>query len=181
MTTTLTTARLILRPLAETDAARVERYVSDPDIAKMTLNIPHPYPEGEALTFIRSVQLRVEEGNNVVFAITEQGIDDCIGAMSVRIEPAHNRGELGYWIGKPHWGKGYATEAARAMLAYCFNELKLHKCMARAFAHNPASWRVMEKIGLKEEGLMRQHFMRDGMYIDSKCYGLLREEYLQGS
>ncbi|SDB87592.1 Acetyltransferase (GNAT) domain-containing protein [Shouchella lonarensis] len=94
--TTLTTERLVLRPFSETDAPLVERYASDPDVAKTALNIPHPYPEGGALTFIQSAQQQVEEGSALFFAMTEKGVGDCIGIISVSLATAHNRGELGY-------------------------------------------------------------------------------------
>ena len=115
----LETARLFLRRLELGDADRVEELASDYELAKTTLNVPHPYPEGSAADFILSMWAAEEKGL-VAFAVVEKESESLIGIINIKQTIAYKRGELGYWIGRPYWGKGYGTEAARAMVAYGF-------------------------------------------------------------
>jgi RimJ/RimL family protein N-acetyltransferase len=100
-----------------------------------------------------------------------------IGAMGIHISQSHNRAELGYWIGVPYWNQGYCTEAARAVLRYGFETLGLNRIQARHLARNPASGRVMIKIGMRHEGTMRQAVIKWEAYEDIKLYAILRSEY----
>ena len=93
------------------------------------------------------------------------------------IDKQNNSAELGYWIGKPYWNSGYATEASRAVLKYGFEVLGLNRIHASHFRRNPASGRIMEKIGMKYEGCLRQHFKKWGKFEDLETYGILRSEY----
>ncbi|MEK3990379.1 MULTISPECIES: GNAT family N-acetyltransferase [Robertmurraya] len=97
--------------------------------------------------------------------------------MAISIHSTFNRGELAYWVGKPYWGQGYGTEAAKALLRYGFEVLQLNRIYAQSFTTNPGSWRIMEKIGLKYEGTLRQHASRFGEYYDLAQYGILKEEF----
>jgi RimJ/RimL family protein N-acetyltransferase len=96
----------------------------------------------------------------------------------LEIEPAHRRAELGYWIGVPHWSRGYATEAARAALHYGFETLQLERIFASHFRHNPASGRVLKKLGMRHEGCLRAHILKWGEFVDLEAYGLLRSEFI---
>ncbi|MCM3620288.1 GNAT family N-acetyltransferase [Sutcliffiella horikoshii] len=172
----LETERLLLRRLELGDSDRVEELASDYELAKTTLTVPHPYPAGSAKDFIRSVWAAEDKGL-VVFAVIEKESERLIGIINIKVTLAYKRGELGYWVGRPYWGKGYGTEAARAVVEYGFNELGLNKVFAGAFADNPGSWRIMEKVGMKHEGTWRQHAKRDGRFVDLAYYGVLREEF----
>lgn len=174
---TLSTERLILRKLETTDAKRIEELAGDYDVAKTTLNIPHPYPKGSALVFIHSVIESESKGKLVTFALTKKETNELIGLMAISINSTFNRGELAYWVGKPYWGQGYGTEAARALLQYGFEVLQLNRIYAQSFTTNPGSWRIMEKIGLIYEGTLRQHVSRFGQYYDLAQYGILNEEF----
>lgn len=173
------TERLILRSLQVSDAARIEQLAGDYDVAKTTLNIPYPYPNGAAEPFINNMLEAEKNGRVVIFAICEKSSEDLIGIININLSALHNRGELAYWVGKPYWRKGYGTEAAQVLLSYGFEQLELHKIFAEAYISNPGSWRIMEKIGLVYEGTLKQHVCRFGQYYDLAFYGLLREEYGQ--
>ncbi|QVK21583.1 GNAT family N-acetyltransferase [Mycoplasmatota bacterium] len=175
----LKTDRLLLRSLSIQDSDRIEELAGEYDVAKTTLNIPHPYPKGSAKEFINGVLNAEESGKVVIFAITEKTTHDLVGIMSIQFSNIHKRGELAYWVGKPYWGIGYGTEAAKSILSYGFEELKLNKIYAQAFTANPGSWRVMEKIGLKYEGTLKQHVFRFGKFYDLVCYGLTSDAYLK--
>lgn len=172
---TLRTARLVLRPFAIGDAADVQRLAGDPRVAATTLNIPHPYEDGMAETWIAGHAPGWEAGREVVFAITLDGA--LAGAVGLVIERAHRRAELGYWIGVPFWNRGLATEAARAVLDWAFESLALHKVLARHVPANPASGRVMEKLGMAREGLQRQHVWKRDRFEDLVEYAILRPEW----
>jgi RimJ/RimL family protein N-acetyltransferase len=156
---------------------RVKLLAGDRDIAAMTLNVPHPYEDGMAEKWIGSHQERFEKGEEVVFAITLKASGELIGAIGLILKPDHEKAELGYWIGKPYWGHGYCPEAAHAALRYAFTEGGLNRVHAYHFHHNPASGRVMQKLGMKHEGRLRQHVKKWGQFVDNELYSILRSEF----
>ncbi len=178
---TLRTARLVLRPFTQADAPHVRRLADDAEIAANTLTIPHPYPEGAAETWIATHAPGVAQGIKAVFAITDAASGELLGAIGLEIEPAHDRAELGYWIGRPFWGRGIATEAAREVLAYAFSNLGLARVLARHFPHNPASGQVLQKLGMRHEGTLRSSIVKGGRRLDEIVYGILREEWKSGN
>jgi len=157
----LETDRLVLRRFTLDDAPTVQRLAGDKKIADTTTNVPHPYEDGMAEEWINTHELRYKEGTLLNFAITLRNSGDLVGAIGLIIQPAHFLAELGYWIGKPYWGAGYCTEAARAVIEYAFQVLKLNKISASFMIRNPASGRVMEKLAMKSEGAFRQHIMKN--------------------
>jgi RimJ/RimL family protein N-acetyltransferase len=148
---TLTTARLILRPFALEDAPAVQQLAGAREVADTTLNIPHPYRDGVAEAWILTHRQLYRVGVLANFAVVLRGSEELLGAVGLRIEAMHGRAELGYWIGVPHWGKGFCTEAARAVLDYGFNVLGLVRVHASHLKRNPASGRVMQKLGMRRE------------------------------
>jgi ribosomal-protein-alanine N-acetyltransferase len=169
----LTTDRLLLRPFVPGDAADVQKLASDWAIASTTLTIPHPYPDGAAEAWIESLTGTSERRESAVFAVRRRETDELLGAIGLRCEPDHGRGELGYWIGRPYWNRGFATEAARAVVDYAFGELALRRVFAHHLARNPASGRVLEKAAFEREGLLRQHVIRWGKAEDVVLWGRL--------
>ncbi|MEZ5360062.1 MAG: GNAT family N-acetyltransferase [Candidatus Zixiibacteriota bacterium] len=172
----ITTERLILRPFTLTDAPDVQRLAGEPEIADTVLNIPHPYKDGMAEEWIATHEPNFRDGKLANFAITTKDTGDLIGAIGLVINKQFNHAEMGYWIGRPFWNGGFCTEAARAIIAYAFDDLQLHKVHAHYMIRNPASGRVMEKIGMVREGLLREHVLKDGVYEDIVCYGIVRNE-----
>lgn len=174
---TLTSDRLLLRPFALADAPDVQRLAGDRDIASTTLNIPHPYEDGMAETWIGGHEERFDKGEQAAFAVVLRA-GTLIGAIGLEIDQQHERAELGYWIGKPYWGQGYCTEAAEVVLHYGFEMLGLNRIQARHLARNPASGRVMQKIGMRYEGYLRQHVIKWGSFEDIELYAVLKGEYI---
>ncbi len=172
----LETERLILRPFMIGDAAGVQRLAGEWDVANTTIHIPHPYPDGVAESWIGRHAGLFEAGRGAVFAITSRDGGRLVGAIDLHIEPAHARGELGYWIGHEEWGKGFATEAARAVVAYGFGPIALHRIQAVHMVRNPASGRVLQKVGMQHEGVQRAYFRRDGRFEDVAMYAILRAD-----
>ncbi len=177
----LTTKRLRLRPFTLLDAPAIQRLAGAPEIAATTLRIPHPYPEGLAEAWVLSHRGGYERGEELTLAITRLEDEALLGAIGLAIAAQDARAELGYWIGVPYWGQGYATEAAAALLAYGFQALGLARIHACHFAGNTASGRVLQKIGMTHEGRQRQHVLKDGQPQDLELYGILREEFAGGA
>jgi RimJ/RimL family protein N-acetyltransferase len=174
---TLRTERLLLRALTRDDAAAVQRLVGVREIAAMTLTIPHPYTTSMAEEWIAALPERWERGEAVHWAITRLSDEALIGVIGLEIAAKHERGELGYWVGLPFWGQGYCTEAARAVVDWAFVTLGLARVQAQHVGGNEASGRVMIKLGMLREGVLRQHALKWGQRVDLVCYGLLRAEW----
>jgi len=170
----LRTPRLLLRPFALADAPRVQELAGAPEVADTTLNMPYPYADGVAEAWIAGHADQFLYRTGVCYAVTLQGEPDICGCVSLGMTQPHRRAELGYWLGAPFWGRGYMTEAAAALVDYGFRGLSLHRITASHFARNPASGRVLEKIGMTREGLLRGHVFKDGMFEDLVVYGLMR-------
>jgi RimJ/RimL family protein N-acetyltransferase len=143
----LETERLVLRAPRLEDAKAVVALASDRRVAENTARIPHPYRTSDALEWITSVT--AEEGKQT-FLIALAGAP--IGACGIDLREASTP-ELGYWIGAPHWGQGYATEAARAVIDHAFTDLGHEALQAGARVSNPASRRVLEKCGFQWTGV----------------------------
>lgn len=178
---TLTTARLTLRPQRKSDAPDLVRLAGAREIAAMTLMIPHPYEPPMAEEWIEKAAAGWLGDTMAVFAITGTDSGELVGSIGLKLDLRNNHAELGYWIGLPHWGNGYATEASRGILEFSFGQLGLHRVHAHAFGTNPASCRILEKIGMKYEGTLRQHIQKWDHWQDMVMYGVLRHEFSAGS
>lgn len=174
---TLHTPRLFLRPFELTDAPAVQRLAGAPEVADTTLLIPHPYPDGAAEQFIAGTHADLEKGENYVFAVTAASTGALYGSIGLKVASKHERGELGYWIGVPFWKRGYCTEAGQAVLRFAFTTLRLHSVNAHHFARNPASGRVLQKLGMRYEGRLRQHVKKAERFEDLECYSILASEW----
>ncbi|MFM9012463.1 MAG: GNAT family N-acetyltransferase [Gemmatimonadota bacterium] len=169
---TLATPRLLLRAFLPTDAAAVTREVSDPRVAHQTL-LPHPYPVGAAEAFIGRCAMEWEAGKAATWAITRRDDMSLIGAIAVRMVRAHRTGDLGYWLAVPAWGQGFMTEAIDAVATAAFAGLGLHRLEARLFPDNPASARVLEKCGFRQEGTLRGALWKENAPRDVRLYARL--------
>lgn len=171
----ITTVRLVLRDYILADAPAVHRLVSAREIALNTLRIPYPYPEGEAERWIASHDEMRARGD-YPFAVTLREGGHLVGTVGLHVKADDDLAELGYWIGVPYWGHGYATEAAAALMRFGFQTLSLNRIFAMHFARNPASGRVLQKIGMRHEGTLRQHVKKWNEYVDLECYAILRAD-----
>lgn len=176
----LHTRRLVLRPLALADAADVQRLAGAEAVASTTANIPHPYEDGMAEAWINSQPAHLADGTSIVYAITLAETGELCGAIGLTLKPEHQRAEMGYWIGVPYWGQGYCTEAAAALRDLGFRNLGLHRILAMHLARNPASGRVMQKIGMRHEGTLREHMLKWDVFETLEYYAILRSEWETG-
>jgi len=178
--TTLRTARLVLGPHREDDLERLNRWENDAEIAAMIDDEIAP----TSLDASREELSRWMKPSDaaVRFAIRLADGGDFIGYVHLgEIERAQGRCKLGYLIGeKTLWRRGFATEAVGAAVAHAFGTLGLRRIGAGAYATNPASIRVLEKIGFRREGALRAHVRRDDAFIDEILFGLLSSEWPPG-
>lgn len=171
---TLTAQRVRLRPFTIADASELQRLAGDRRVAEMTLNIPCPYPDGAAVAFIASHPEQYAGKHSVAYAIVNTA-DALIGGMGfVALDGAANEAEMGYWVAYEHWGKGYASEAAGALLEFAFDTLALDRVTARHIVRNTASGRVMEKLGMTLLRTEHDLLWRDGAREDHMFRAITR-------
>jgi RimJ/RimL family protein N-acetyltransferase len=170
----LQTQRLLLRSYEEADVPKLIPLLNAKEVVITTLRIPHPYTEQDAREFVKGSE---EQEPQTRFGIFDAKTGEFYGGAGLIPEPQHSRAELGYWIGHPYWGRGYATEAAREVVRYGFEELKIHRIFAGVFEGNATSARVLEKIGFQYEGTLRKHYFKWGKFLDNLSYGMLAEEW----
>jgi RimJ/RimL family protein N-acetyltransferase len=175
----LETARLRLRPITLQDAPEAARIAGRREIADTMISIPHPFSESQAQDWIAR-QIRADESpGQLVFAVTRRTDSQLIGTVALRdIHYEHAQAELGFWIAVDLWGRGFATEAAGAVVAHAFLALGLNRVCAHHLVRNPASGRVLEKLGMRREGVLRQRVRKWGVFEDVVILAVLREDWL---
>jgi RimJ/RimL family protein N-acetyltransferase len=144
------TERLLLRPGWKEDAPALFRAIAEEAIVRNLASPPWPYRLADAEAFL-ATERKPDEASFLVFRRT-QGAPQLIGSAGLGRRPS-GAIELGYWISRPHWGLGYATEAARAVVAIARDGLRLRRLVAGHFLDNPASGRVLEKLGFRDTGM----------------------------
>lgn len=174
---TLETERLLLRPFQLTDAVDVRRLIGDIRVSRNLSLVPHPYPEGLAEEWISGQRADYEAGKNLNFAMTLKNSGELMGSIGLHPKEDLLRAEVGYWVGVPYWGKGYTTEALTEMIRFGFDDFALQRIFATHFVSNPASGRVMEKVGMQLEGLMRLGISRFGVLSDSMQRAIIKPDW----
>ena len=162
-----------LRPWRGDDKPALVRHANNANVWRNLGEIfPHPYTEADADTWLA---FAAQPKTGIHFAIEFQG--EAVGGIGAtpREGIGCQTGHFGYWLGETQWGKGIATAAARATVAHVFLETNLARLEAPVIAWNPASMRVLEKVGFVREGVLRRSVFKDGQLTDSVIYALLRE------
>ena len=169
----LQTERLTLREFTETDIPELVPLIGAREVAEMTLTIPHPYEEEHAREYL---SIKPKE-NELRMAIRRRSDGRLIGGIGLHPQMEHSRAEMGYWIGVPFWGNGYATEAAREIMRHGFETFKLNRIFAGHFEGNAASGAILLKLGMRYEGCARQSVLKRDKFLDVHLYAILRKEY----
>jgi RimJ/RimL family protein N-acetyltransferase len=150
-------AAVHLEPIGPAHADEVQRLARDPRVTATT-NLPEPYPEGGAAWWIADLLPRQAAGEEYAFAIRGEG-GALVGVCGlVSVQGSGGSAELGYWIGVPHWGRGYATAAIALAMEFAFGELGLGEVHAYPLRENAASLRVLEKAGFHMVGIVPNHY-----------------------
>ncbi|RKE46893.1 GNAT family N-acetyltransferase [Sphingobacterium detergens] len=170
----LETDRLILDKITVEDIPQIVLYLQDKIFSDYTSNIPYPYRKEDAEFWLKLSAEAFKNRKGFTFAIRDK-TGKFLGAIGLHDEGS-DKAELGYWISIPNWNNGYVTEAAKAIIDFGFRELNFNKIYATYFPHNPASGKVMEKIGMKKEALLKQHLKKNGKYYDIPMYSIFKED-----
>jgi len=162
--------KIYLRNLVWEDAPKIYDFMQEYDLVKYLAELPQPYKIEHAYSFIDFAQRENEEVKTHHFAIVETNMGDFVGAIGLKdINLISKSAEIGYWIGKKYWGKGFASEAIGAVIDYSLKELKLNKLKALVFESNVSSIKVLNKCGFKYFG-----------YSDKKyCNAILDEPLIE--
>ncbi len=171
------TERLVLRALRFSDAAAIFAYAQDAEVAQHTLWDPHQtIRDSHAFLEFASDQFRA--GRMLVWGITLKPVDRVIGTVGLaNIASQHQRAELGFALARDCWNQGITTEAAKAVVDFGFAKLNLNRIEAFCKPENLGSARVLEKVGMKLEGVLRQHQFIKGRFEDLSLYSVLQSVY----
>ena len=170
---TLSTKDLILRPLTDDDAAALFTFTSDPEVTRYVL-WPYHRDLEQTQQFIRWLTAPGVRS----WAIVHRPDTCVIGIMFLHsFHSVHRKAEIAFTLAKPYWGKGYTTRAAQAVIRYALTAWDLHRIEGTCMLENIASARVLEKLGMRFEGVMRQSHRRYDGFVDMKLYAVLKEEF----
>lgn len=146
---TIETARLTLRPLRDSDLDEIVAEIGDLAVSRMLARVPHPYTRAHAEAFFAAATRNAEAGSGLFLVVERNGRV----AGGIGLEAMPYTCEFGYWLSRPNWGMGLATEAAAAILAYAFAVLDLRRIRSGYFAENTGSRRVQQKLGFRQIGV----------------------------
>lgn len=164
----LITDRLLLRSFKNEDAKLVQELAGNYNVSKTTLNIPHPYENGMAENWIKTHFKNWKQMSRITYAITNNKTNQLIGAVSL-VEIKGTQAKLGYWIGEPYWGKGYCTEATKALIQFSFTKLGIKNIIAEHLSSNIASGKVMKKSGMVHITIKKEKD-REGNIVNMEVY-----------
>ena len=174
---TIETERLLLRKITLNDASDMFEYASNPEVSEYTMWSTHTSIE-DTKYFLQSLTKMYKRRELVDWGIVHKAEKKFIGTCGfVEWSMTHSRAEIGYALSRKYWGEGYMSEAVNAVIEFGFREMLLNRIMARCEVNNIASARVMEKVGMQLEGILRHHLFVKGRYWDLKIYSILREEF----
>lgn len=174
------TPRLALRPFTRGDLDAVFSYRGRADVARHLFDPPLSRDECALAIQQRTAQVSLEaEGDRIILAVDERATGLLVGEVSLIWRSADARqGELGWIFHPDHHGRGLATEAATAMLELGFGPADLHRIFARCDVGNSASWRLMERLGMRREAHLREHALFKGRWDEEFYYALLQREWI---
>jgi RimJ/RimL family protein N-acetyltransferase len=177
----LETSRLRLRPVAVRDAGDLFAIFSDPMVMRYWNTPPWTRPE-QASEMIEREAAGLAAGTSVRLAVVRAGDGALVGTFSLfALDEQSRRAEIGYALASSAWGQGYAHEAGRAVIRHAFGVLGLNRLEADIDPRNEASARVLERLGFRREGLLRERWIVAGEVSDSALYGLLRKDWRSGT
>ena len=169
----LETERLILRPITITDAEDVFAYGSDSEVTKYMI-FPTHTTLVDSISWLESVPWEFSHRRRFTFAITLKSDGKFIGSSGYHdISPKHHRLMMGYVLNRNYWGNGYMTEAVREMIRFAFEDMGMHRVAATCDAENIRSSNVMERCGMRLEGIFRDYEVRHEKFVSTKSYAII--------
>jgi RimJ/RimL family protein N-acetyltransferase len=171
-----TTQRLILREPTLTDTAVFVAILGDYEVAKNLAMVPHPFTADHYRDAMHAYAAEREKGESFRFAVTRAMDGALIGLCAVD-RVAGGTWDFGYWYGRQYWGQGYATEAGRPVMRFAFDDLKAEMLVAHWHFDNPASGRVLDKLGFSAAGVVQRNCVARGQTVASNRVQLTREQF----
>ncbi len=172
----LFTENLVLNQITENDIQDIVNSLNNPVFSQNSTNIPYPYDEDCAKFWLELIRKGQEENTGQTFAIRTKTDLKMIGAIGLELDLDHDKAELGYWLDKNFWNKGFATEASKKIIDYGFNTLKLKRIFATHFDFNTASGKVMLKSGMQQEGVLYAHTKNNDRYENHILYAIINDQ-----
>lgn len=172
----LETDRLILNSFTEQDAQTLFLLSQNKDLLKATEPYPDPYEEYKALSWIQTHK-QEEQNNNYIYAIRSKLDTLLLGSIELKINLTHNRGFLSYWIGSSYWNQGFATEAVQKILYFAFTLKQLNRVWCHRDYDNTKSEKVLKKVGMIDEGILKQHKKHEEIYYDVIVSSILKKDF----
>ena len=174
----LETERLKLRPFLPEDAISFSATAGAREVADTLLSLPFPFSESAARTTIAANASEFQQSRALHFGVQLKSENALVGGVDLRdIDREHQQAELSFWVAKDRWNNGFAAEAAAAVLSWTFRELALNRIYACHMLRNPASGAVLQKLGMKVEGTMRERVRKWGVFEDVALLSLLRSDF----
>lgn len=178
----LHTKRLLLRELAKKDLPHLVEYANNLNVSDKLASLPYPYRKKDGEWFINFAKsnARKKERPGYQFAIVPKDVGHFVGVIGLEsIDYFKKDATIGYWLGEPHWRKGYITEATERLIRFAFNNVKLRRINIDHIVSNRGSERVIEKVGFTKEGIKRKYarVKATGKWHDLVSYGLLKEDW----
>ena len=172
--------RVSLLPLEPSMAARLAELGNDAEVSRYAASesqFPFPYGRDDALSFIESSIAEAVAGAGFHFAISLEG-SGIIGAAGIsKIDREGRHAEIGYWLGREYWGRGYGTETSLLLLRLGFGDLGLNRISCIVPVENTRSSALLEKLGFKNYGTMKEEMFREGRFMDCSIYSILAREF----
>lgn len=167
--------RIYLKEMNEADATKLYEYSKEPELNEFS----GPYKASEsierALEYIKNSKKNILERKSYIFGIYEKRTDELVGTIGFfDLDDENKNGEIGFWIAKNYWNKGYMTEAIKIMTKYIFKEFGYHRIFAHFHELNKAVERVLSKAGYEKEGEIKEAIKsKDGKYYNDIIYGIV--------
>lgn len=176
---TLETNRVILRKFTIEDAQDMFEYSSVPDVSRYIPWETHKSID-DSYEFLNYILKQYEEGKLAPWAIELKEIHKVVGTIDfVAWFPQHYRAEIGFILSKEHWGKGYIPEVARKVIEFGFENMELNKIKAPCMVENEQSQRVLQKLGMKLEGILKEEYLIKDKFRDMAVYSILKEDFIK--
>lgn len=176
----LKTPRLTLRSLCVHDVDALAMVAGERTVADTTISVPHPFGTTDAARLVERAGAEARSGSGYRLAVTGNETRELVGYIGLHdVDREHLQAEISFWIGDAWTGQGLVTEAARCIIAFAFDDLGLNRLAAFHMARNPASGRVLAKLGFKREGLLRQRVRKWDVFEDVVALALLRSDHAE--
>lgn len=167
------TERFLLNQFKNNDVNEIYNIMSQSEAySRFTTNIPFPYEKKDAESLVGLSQNGLVN-NHYVFAVRSKAVNKIVGCVDLSVKHQHNKSELGFWIDEKFWKQGFATEVGKAAILFGFQQLNLKRIYATHFEENIASGKVLQKIGMTKEGILRCHTKKKDAYHNHIMYSII--------